>query len=162
MITKFRYIHIVTISVVIIALGFIRDSLFKHINYQIYRLNNSSEEIIGSDFYQVLFENLDTGQLLTLKWILTLLFVLVYYILTFTGIRLIYSSKKYHRLILIVFAVIFMLSGLSYLTGWLTNNLELGYRFSRILMGAIQSPFILLILIPGIKILERTKITAKN
>ena len=162
MIDKFRYIPIAAISAVIIALGFVRDSLFKYLNYRMYQLKTSSEEIIGSNYYQFLFENLDLEQLYTAKWVFTFLFVIIYYVLTSIGIWLIYQSKKYHQLILIIFSVIFILSGISYFIGSITGNLTLGYRFARILMGAIQSPFILLVLIPGIKILKNPKLVAGN
>ncbi|MBL4625497.1 MAG: hypothetical protein JKY42_10215 [Flavobacteriales bacterium] len=159
---KLRYILIAGITIITIAFGFIRDSLFKHINYQIYQLETSTDKIIESDLYQLIFKNLSLDHLHYSKWILTIAFMIIYYALTTTGIRLIYNTKKYDRLILIIFSTIFVVSGLSYIIGDLSNNLAIGYRFSRLFMGAIQSPFILLILIPGIKFFEDKTVSLKD
>jgi hypothetical protein len=154
---KYRHILIVLAAGIIIALGFIRDSLFKHINYNIYQLENSTGKIIGSKFYQKVFENISLTELHYSKWILTLVFVLIYYTLTTIGIRLVFKTKKYKLLIFSIFSVIFVISGTCYIIGDLTNNLAHGYRFSRLFMGAMQSPFILLLLIPGIKFFEKNR-----
>ena len=61
-------------------------------------------------------------------------------------------DKKGPKTIAILFISVFILSALAYGIGYFTGNLSQGYHFARIFMGAAQSPFILLILLPAIKL----------
>ncbi len=150
--SKLNYALICIISLFIIGSGFLRDSIFRTINWQITAFKTDNPALVRSSFYNKLFLQFSTNELYAAKWILTIIFSILFFVYTLIGTRLIYQTKHYTKIIAILFISVFILSALAYGIGYFTDNLSQGYHFARIFMGAVQSPFILLILIPAIKL----------
>ena len=150
--SKLNYALICIVSLVIIGSGFLRDSMFRTINWQITHFQTDNPVLVRSSFYYKLFLHFNTNELYAAKWILTIIFSILFFTYTVIGTRLIYKTKYYTKTIAILFISIFILSALAYSIGYFTGNLSKGYHFARIFMGAAQSPFILLILLPAIKL----------
>ncbi len=140
------------VSILIIISGFVRDSIFRNINWQINHYSTDNPVLVRSSFFKQLLLQFDAGELYILKWILTIFFSAVFLTYTVFGIRLVYRTAKYTKTIFMLFVGILTLSAISFGLGQLVGNTAKGYEYARIFMGAIQSPFILLILIPAIKL----------
>ena len=150
--SKLNYALVCIVSLAIIGSGFVRDSIFRSINWQITHFQTDNPVLVRSSFCHKLFLHFSTNELYAAKWILTIIFSILFFAYTVIGTRLIYQTKHYTKTIAILFISVFILSALAYGIGYFTGNLSQGYHFARIFMGAVQSPFILLILIPAIKL----------
>ena len=96
--------------------------------------------------------NFSYFQLYWSKWILTVLFSLAYFIISLKCIKIFFKEKKYLQWTLIVYLFVGVTAFLFYLYGLLFKDMETGYRFSRIMMGLVQSPFVLMVLIPAFQL----------
>ena len=150
--SKLNYALICIVSLVIIGSGFVRDSIFRTINWQINHFQTDNPVLVRSSFYHKLFIHFSTYELYATKWLLTIIFSILFFAYAVIGTRLIYQTKHYTKTITILFISIFIISALAYSIGYFTGNLTKGYHFARVFMGASQSPLILLILLPAIKL----------
>jgi hypothetical protein len=142
--------------ILIIALGFYRDLLFKTINSELKDLYYQTEYYTIPDSLLFL-QSLSYHQLYYLKWILTPIISLIYLGLFLLTVKIHFKEKRYLYFTVIAFAAIVIISGLFFLSGMLFNDIYKGYHFSRIFMGFVQSPLLLMILIPAF-LLERKSI----
>lgn len=118
-------ISILFLVLVTIFLGFYRDAVFIPINEDIKN---------GAD-------------LNTLKWILTGIFTVVYLAITIVFLLILYKSKKYALIAVVVYAFILMVSFLISLVGYVFFSFQAVYPFIRTIMGVAQSPVIAMVLI---------------
>jgi hypothetical protein len=126
-----RKILIVILVAIAIALGFLRDYVFVFINYS-----------IGAGH-----EN--AGKLSILKWVLTLLFSILYLINTCAVLFVLFQSKKYVRIAAWSYIFLFAISLLAAFCGYVFSSFENVYPFVRTIMGIAQSPVIMMILVPA-------------
>ena len=146
-------LYLSTLAILIIALGFLREFLFININYHLqflyYHMKRSymtkSLNFLRSYTYDELYE---------IKWILTILFTLVYLFFTCLVIKLLFHVKKCVLRTIYIFAAIVFISFIFYTSGHLVNQDAIGYRLARICMGVVQSPLPLIILIPAFKLIK--------
>jgi hypothetical protein len=110
-----------------IVLGFFRDYIFISIN-------RSIESGVG-------------WNLPVLKWILTSLFSLLYLLLSGLFLYLLFNSKKYIKIAIVLYVVLFCISIVATLFGYLLSSFENTYRFIRTVMGVAQSPIVMMVLI---------------
>lgn len=150
-----RYLLITLVCILLISLGFIRESIFKNFNEQIYYFQSGSDEFVKSEFYSTIFKNSNYNQLVWSKWIFTILFTIIFYLLSIFGLRTFFNSWQHTKITTIIYGSIVTISAVIFLGGWTMGHIGQAYRFARIFMGAVQSPFILLMLIPGIKLLSK-------
>jgi hypothetical protein len=110
-----------------ISLGFFRDYIFISIN-------RSIESGVG-------------GNLPVLKWILTFLFSLLYLLLSGLFLYLLFNSKKYITIAIVLYGVLFCISIIVALFGYFLSSFENTYHFIRTVMGVAQSPIVMMVLI---------------
>jgi len=126
--------------VLIIILGFVRDYLFKGINYFIKQLYFNLDRDYDTTLFRLL-KNLDLDELLKLKWALTFLFMFLNLGLSYLTLKnLFIKSKNPINLLFAGYVMFFILSGLFYFFGKIGGFPELGYTLSRRFMGGLQSP----------------------
>lgn len=136
-----------------IALYFTRDFVFVNINYQIKYL-----QLIPESSYTVfnythsMMEPILTGysieQLTTIKWVLTIICVALFFALSLLLMVLYLKDKKQALTITSLFYIAFLiLGGLAYLF--------INYRVSREIMSIPQSPIASLILFTAVKFLKK-------
>ena len=136
-----------------IALYFTRDFIFKNINYQIKYLRlvkTSDYEVFNytHSYLEPLLTDYSIEQLTTIKWVLTVVCVLLFFALSLLLMVLYLKDKKQALTITSLFYIAFLaLGGLAYL---LVN-----YRVSREIMGIPQSPIASLILFTAVKFLKK-------
>ena len=135
----------------LIFFGYLRDYLFVNINFQLAKL-------YYKDYIYTLPENLSFLQIFSYnqlfygKWILTIVFMLIYFLITCAFIKKIFTEKKYIKWTAYSFLTILFISFLFYSYGILFHDYDNGYTLSRVFMGMVQSPLVLMILIPAFKL----------
>lgn len=149
-------ISIIIISILLILTGYLRDSIFKTIN-ALLRSWDLEQDYFIPPFLSFL-ENFEYETLENLKWLLTLLFSILYLILSIFAIKLVFKDRKYIKIAIFTYVGIIILSGIFIISGYLfTSTSEKMYEFARYLMGMAQSPIVLMILIPTFKLSEKEK-----
>ena len=135
------------------VLGFSREFLFVNINNQLFTLyyKNVGYTLPNS---LGLFNDLDYATLYYLKYPLTVLYFLAYFLTSFFAIKLICLHKKNALWVVYIYALLLVLSGISMTYNYLINNQfgGDGYAFSRWLMGIAQSPLVTFFIIASSKL----------
>lgn len=138
----------------IVLLGFIREFYFLNINAKIDFISGSYPTDYAHSHVAFL-NDWTIGAMMNLKWVLTVLFSLLFLGFTVLILRTWYSTWHYSRYAVIAYAIIFAVSGVFYLGGrWVDP--EQGYHFARTFMGFAQSPIPVMILLVAIRLKERT------
>lgn len=135
----------------IIVLSFLRESVFVDINAHMWYLFYQNDKSYLAPYLSFL-DPLNYGQLYWFKWILTFFFSVLFLFLSCVVIRLIFKEKKFIRWTVYSYAAIVLVAAVAFLTGKLFNKAEDGYLISRFFMGMVQSPFMLIFLIPAFKL----------
>jgi hypothetical protein len=138
----------ILIFFILAALGYARDFTFVNINIRLRDLWNEKNAFTFPDSLKFL-QGMGYMQLYWLKWILTILASLLYLGIYILGVYLIFKKRKYILWTIACFAIVYLVSGLFYLSGYLVGNPYMGYHLARIFMGFIQSPFLFMLLIPA-------------
>ncbi len=156
-----RSIALIFLTVSIIFLGYLRDSIFKSINALLRAWD------LNQDYYLPRFlsflENYEYNTLVNIKWLLTLLFSIFYLFFSLLAMKLLFNNRKYFKITLFTYLGIIILSGLFIIAGYLfESSSEKMYEFARYLMGMAQSPIVLMILIPTFKLSEKENNKTSN
>lgn len=136
-----------------IALYFTRDFVFVNINYQIkyLRLVKESSYTVFNythSYLEPVLSNYSIEQLTTIKWMLTVVCVILFFVLSLLLMILYLKDKKQAITITSLFyAVFLLLGGLAYVL--------INYRVSREIMSIPQSPIASLILFTAVKFLKK-------
>lgn len=146
----------ILIIILIIAISFFRDHVFKSINEQL-RLYYYNLENYRYSFLEPIISKFDSDGLTNLKFILTLFFCVIFTFLTTWLIWKLFRNKAYVKTVLITYSSIFLLAFLIYLAGRIANYSEAGYELSRNISEFLQSPLLVLILVAVFKFDSRTK-----
>ena len=126
-----KKILIAALIVITIGLGFVRDHIFVSINSIIETGNDT------------------TGNLSILKWVLTFVFSILYFINTCAVLFVVFQSKKYFRIALLSYVFLFSVAFLTAATGYFISSFANIYPFIRTIMGVAQSPVVMMVLIPA-------------
>jgi hypothetical protein len=143
-----KWLIAVLLSVIFIILGGAREIIFVNINEQIHFNEGRIAHYRVLEAFAFL-KDYAVVELGNLKWGLTILFTAVYLVLSIVALRLVFDDKDAVRWLLVVYLGAFMLAGASYMIGNWLGEYQLGYTLSRRFMGALQSPFILMLMIPA-------------
>ncbi|MBN4051358.1 hypothetical protein JYU16_00930 [bacterium AH-315-M05] len=146
-------LYLSILAILIIAMGFLREFLFVNINYHLQFLYYHMERSYMAESLNFL-RSFTYDELYKIKWILTILFTLVYLFFTCLVIKLLFHGKKCVLRTIYIFAAIIFISFIFYTSGYLINQDAIGYRLARICMGVVQSPLPLIILIPAFKLIK--------
>lgn len=128
----------------IVCLGFVRDYFFMNINWVYLTLTINRKNAARPEFYGLLDWSVD--EILALKWLLTILFFLVYLGMTLGIIHLGFKKRSYNLITLLLYAGIFAVSGILYVVGWISSTGDDLYGAIHWLMSLTQSFFPLMIL----------------
>lgn len=153
---RFRKTAFILLMIILYLLaGYFRDTFFKNLNSQIDVANGNSVPFEFSAGMTFLGE-LTAKSLVNLKWIMTVIFTLIFLLLGIITIRLFLKNKKNLRLLLFAYSFIFILAGIVLVTGKVFSGWEeKTFGLSRDLLHALQSPLIIMILIPVLLISQR-------
>lgn len=140
------------------SLGFYREYFFANINNVMYYLYNGDTTVPVSPSFSF-FLNLPYKTVYYLKYLFTILFVILFYALSFWCIKFYTNDKKllrwftYSYLVLLILSTVLMLW--SYFVVVKLDSDE--YSVSRWLMGVAQSPLPALFFIATSKLNEKLK-----
>ena len=138
----------------LIILGFIENFLFVNINEHLYHLYFGTENSRMSDRL-VLLRSWSYDDLMWLKWGMTILSTVLYFIATVAVLNLIFNYRKYVLYTLYLYVAVIALSFIFYMGGSLIGFPNEGYMLSRFAMGFVTSPIPLMALIPAFKLSKR-------
>jgi hypothetical protein len=136
----------------VVALGFWRDHLFVNVNFQISRLyyHDTFDYVLPPDMKWL--EQFSYSQLYYGKFLLTFIFVLLYFIPTVLIVNRFFPGKKFIRWTVWIHIFIFSFSLLVFMIGYFGIKYQAMYAISRYIMGFMQSPLLLMILVSAFKI----------
>lgn len=150
-----KYWHFILLFLVFMILGFSRDYLFVNINYQAgktyYHRIDDYHVAEGLKF----LESWSYTKLYYSKWILTVIYMLMYGSITIMGIHLTFKNRQYNRYTFLIYALLFVLAALVYISGNHLLSVDRAYTISRQIMGWLQSPIIAMILFPAFYLSEK-------
>lgn len=130
------------------ALGYFRDLVFRYTNAQINLLEYGGEPF---PFYPGLkfLGILTLKQLYLFKWALTVFVFLLHWLIAFFIIRIWFRKKENFRLLHFSYLACILLGAIGFLLGKLFSS-DHGYYFARWIMGAAQSPIIIMIVLAAL------------
>lgn len=132
---------------VLFFVSYIRQSLFLVIN-----------AIINGDAYnysnyappQWLTDNFSSAQLMTIKWPLTIVFIVLFMGITVLFLNFIFHNKRLNIYVFVAFTFLMLCSFLLYGIGWLSGSFSNWYFWSHQLAMLSQSPLIYMICLPTV------------
>lgn len=144
-----QWIWGIALTLLFIWLGAMREVIFVNMNEQILFLQG------GRDGYRVIPQlhflgNYSIAELERWKWILTIAFTLCNLFFSLLALKIVLRFHGSRRWLLALYGLGLLISGLSYVGGKILGHAELGYTVSRVIMGALQSPFPLMLMIPAL------------
>jgi hypothetical protein len=142
------------IIALLLATGFYRDFVFKSINALLQAWDSNMDYYMPPSL--CFFENYEYDTIVNIKWLLTFIFSLAYFLISFIAIRFIFRNRKFTLITCWAYLGILLLSGIFMLTGMIfKTSTEKMYEFARYFMGMAQSPLVLMILVPVFKLAEK-------
>ncbi|HHZ64081.1 MAG TPA: hypothetical protein EYN51_01045 [Flavobacteriales bacterium] len=149
--TKVKEIFLGTAVLFIIMLGYVEQFLFENVNHHLHYLYYKTELSLMSDKLSMLLSwNYD--DLMWLKWGMTILSTILYFLATISVLHLIFKREKYIMYTIYLFVGVICISFILYMGGSLIGFPKEGYRLSRFAMGFLTSPIPLMALIPAFKL----------
>jgi magnesium-transporting ATPase (P-type) len=151
---------IIGLVIVIIITGSLREFVFKNVNYQLGYLYELSLLEEGEDVFKKtdskmqFLDNYSWNQLSVAKWVLTVIFTLIYLGLTLLMILVIFKKREYLLWTLLLFGGIVVISAVLFTGGYIFGGTAKGYALSRVFMGFVQSPTPLMLLIPAFLLIK--------
>jgi len=127
-------LRLVTLLLALIGLGYIREMVFVPLN-----------EMIDAGAFDGLW----------LKWVLTLAFSGLYLALAISLVDTLFG--RHRRPVLFFYLGFIFMAGLIYGAGVILGETAVAYTMARGLMGMVQSPILIMILIPAFFLADRTK-----
>ncbi|MCW3082636.1 MAG: hypothetical protein JWP12_2 [Bacteroidetes bacterium] len=141
-----------------LILGFYRDFVFKNINALLQARDHNMDYAMPRSLNFI--SNYEYTTIVNIKWLLTLVFSLLYLGISIAVIRFMFHNRNYNRITIASYAGIIIVSAVLITAGLLFKSTsEKMYEFARYLMGMAQSPIVVMILIPAFKIAEKEKTT---
>lgn len=135
-------------STLLVTTGFFREFIFVNINEQLRFLYYGSDESYLSPHLELL-THFTYNQLYYLKWILTVVFSLVFLFESSWLVKSIFGGF-YLKELTFIYALLFLVSASLYIPFFIAGNVEQGYILARFFMGIAQSPLPVMLLIPAV------------
>lgn len=143
---KKKALFLLLTLLVFAIIGFSRDFFFKstniHLGAKYYEQEYSSNNFM--DFLQ----NFSYWTIYTLKWIMTIFFAALYYIIQRIVLVKTVKANFVKKWLNFMYLFLIILSALALGIGWICGDIDRGYIFSRIFMGILQSPLPIMFLLP--------------
>ncbi len=130
--------------IIAFSIGYIRETSFLIINNVLsgYELPNTPSYLQPPSY---LYE-MNTSNLISLKWGLTFFFSLVFTVLTLLIIHVYFKTKSYNRITIAIYSILFFVAFLIALIGIILGQLNSLYTISRFIAGLLQYPLLSLII----------------
>lgn len=144
-------ILLILIVLFLIALGYVEQFLFENVNQHLVHLYYSTDVSRMSDILSAL-HSWSYDNLMWLKWAMTMLSTILYFLATISAIHLIFNRKKYIMYAIYLYAGVIAISFILFTGGSVIGFPIEGYRLSRFAMGFVTSPIPLMALIPAFKL----------
>jgi hypothetical protein len=143
-----RRLKIILFVCSLVLLGVIRETTFININVELY---NKYYKTTANKINPVLsfISMFSYKTLYIIKWALTPAFALFFLYLQRKFLWFLFAEKKPCRWLNVLYLSLFLLAVISQGIGWMINNMNEGYYFSRLFMGFLESPVPCMILIPA-------------
>ena len=146
-----KLIFILSFIVLYLAAGYFRDFFFININKQLHALgyvrNSNPEPIDETLLFITVFSY---KQLFIIKWILTIVFGILYWGIGMSVIKFLTSNENiYRKGFTMVYLALIVISSLFISTGWILSDNTWTYTTSKFLMDIAQSPKVIMFLIPA-------------
>jgi len=149
-----KYPRLILFIVLFIVLGGLRQILFTNVNAQLGFLAGQEMYNWGGVLsYLKFLESWSIEGLIRLKWGMTVGFMIVHLVASILVLWIMFKEKQAIIWLVISYVVLFLLSAIFLGVGNLQQS-ELGYTMARRCMGALQSPFPLMLLIPAYKLIH--------
>ncbi len=149
-------------TILIILTSFFRDHVFKSVNEQL-RLNYYGEAAYDYSFLMPVISSFSSGELNTIKFILTIVFTGVFMLLGLMLSHITFRNKRYNLIVIAGYVMIFLMSLIIYVLGKLLGMAAAGYELSRNITEFLQSPLLVLILMAVFVFdLKRQSATTRN
>ena len=129
----------------IVLLGFLKEHIFYDIATQLTLYPDL-------DLYLNGYSRFNHASLYVLKWFFTLGFTIAYALISSLTIYMIYTKVSYVYLVLKIYAIIIAVAAIFYTIGILTNYSVAGYVLAQHFMSILQSPILIMVLIPAVRI----------
>lgn len=129
----------------IVLLGFLKEHVFYGIATQLTLYPDS-------DLYLNGYGRFNHASLYVLKWAFTLGFTVAFALISSLTIYMIFFKVSYVYLVLKIYAIIFAAAAIFYTIGFLTNYSDEGYLLAQHFMSILQSPILIMVLIPAVRI----------
>jgi len=149
-ISPLRVIKFILLAILFFFLGYYRNNVFVSINERMACLywRTAYPPLKGP---LALFESCTYDTLITIKWLLTFGFTLVFTLLSIYTLNAVFKSRMYTQLCIVVYAGLFAVSLLFMVADKLIPGFNVhGYNISRSLMHLAQSPVLTFVLLLGI------------
>jgi hypothetical protein len=145
-------IFTIIITLLLLVLGYWRDHLFVNLNYQAYKvaIDPSVEFTLPHDLSWL--GNLSYSTLYWLKFPFTLFFSLLYYLIAFITIRRFFPGRRFQRLNSLIYGITFLVSLFIFSIGYFIGRYETFYSISRYIMGFLQSPLLLMLVVIAFRV----------
>ena len=143
-----RKIKICAFVLILLALGFFRETLFVNVNSALY------DKLYGENNHYVVgflsFVNSFSYKTIYIaKWFITPFFMFLYWFIQRSFLFFLFNEKRITQWLSILYLSLFLLAGVFFIAGWAFGKINEGYTFSRLFMGLLQSPIPCMILIPA-------------
>jgi hypothetical protein len=148
-----KAVFLLLLIALFLTCGFLRDFVFLAVNEQTRIAYYHSPDSFLPHSMKFL-EPLSYSALYYLKWLLTLVFAMLFMGLTIAFVYLFFPNRTYLSWTLYVYGGVMALAGVFWLGGYLVHSSEKGYIISRFLMGLEEGPVMLMLLIPGFRLFE--------
>ena len=137
--------------VLLIVVGYYREIFFVHVNMQVYM--NYYHETDGTYNYHfpewlLFLKQYSNTELFRIKWIMTVLVFFFYMAVCLLTVWFYFRKKQYSLITIGIHGLLFMVAGIFYTIGKITGKSLEGYTLAREFMGILQSPLVLMILLP--------------
>lgn len=146
-----KYSCLLLLILIITFFGYYRDYIFVSINAYLKALTHDVDSPLP---YTLSFmKHYEYNTIIQIKWVLTLLFTLIYLGISLLALKLIFNNRNYYYIAIGLYVGITLTAGVFTTIGFLIKSTApTMYEFSRYIMGLAQSPLILMILIPAFKL----------
>ena len=132
-----------------ILLGGFREMFFLNLNEQIFFNEGGTERYRVLETFHFLGD-FDTDSLYAFKWIGTLLFSAIFLGLSVFTLDRMLGRPDLVRWLVGLYILGIGLGGICFLGGRFSGQPDLGYTIARAIMGALQSPFPMMLMIPAL------------
>lgn len=139
----------------IVALGFLRDYLFENINWIYLTKTINRKNQARKEFYELL--EWSNGEIVLLKWSLTLIFFGLFLGISVWIIHLLFSNRFYNKITILVYVAIFVVSGALFFLGNWFGFYDRFYAIVITMMHLTQSFVPLLVLFMVFKFFPKTE-----